>query len=105
MFDKLKVRVLKLVQNTFLMDTNVIIKNIKEHCPCREKLAIEVVDAIFNKNIKIKNLLCLISSTTIAQIISVIVSPILTRLYSPEIFGEYSLYLSIYSIFHQLLQL
>lgn len=53
---------------------------------------------IFNKNIKIRNLLCLISSTTIAQIISVIVSPILTRLYSPEIFGEYSLYLSIYSI-------
>ena len=42
---------MKLVQYFFLMDTNVIIKNIKEHCPCREKLAIEVVDAIFNKNI------------------------------------------------------
>lgn len=45
----------------------------------------------------LKNVLTLVSGTTLAQIITVAVSPILTRLYSPEEFGSLSLYISIVS--------
>lgn len=42
-----------------------------------------------------RNVLTLITGTTIAQLISIGISPILTRLYSPENFGIFALYLSI----------
>jgi O-antigen/teichoic acid export membrane protein len=46
-----------------------------------------------------KNILTLITGTTIAQAIPLALSPILTRLYSPEEFGTFALYLSIVAIF------
>jgi len=45
-----------------------------------------------------KSVLTLMTSTTIAQFIPVIISPILTRLYKPEDFGLYALYMAIVSI-------
>jgi O-antigen/teichoic acid export membrane protein len=45
-----------------------------------------------------RNALTLISGTTIAQFIAIIVSPILSRIYSTEDFGELSLFMSITGI-------
>ena len=45
-----------------------------------------------------RNVLTLMTGTTIAQAIPIAISPILTRLYSPEDFGVYALYMSIASI-------
>ena len=45
-----------------------------------------------------KNILTLFTGTLIAQSIPIIISPILTRLYSPEDFGVYGLFVSIISI-------
>lgn len=42
-----------------------------------------------------KNVFTLMIGTTIAQIVPVIISPILTRLYTPEDFGVFALFLSI----------
>jgi len=42
-----------------------------------------------------RNVLTLITGTTIAQAIPIAISPILTRLYSPEDFGKYAIFLSI----------
>ncbi|MDB5053872.1 MAG: polysaccharide biosynthesis protein [Bacilli bacterium] len=42
-----------------------------------------------------KNVLTLITGTTLAQAIPFFVSPILTRLYSPEDFGVYALFMSV----------
>lgn len=56
----------------------------------------------FKKPIKTeftKNVLTLVTGTTIAQAIPVAISPILTRLYSPDDFGIYALFLSITAIF------
>jgi O-antigen/teichoic acid export membrane protein len=41
-----------------------------------------------------KNVLTLMTGTTIAQVIPIAISPILTRLYTPEDFGKYSVFLS-----------
>jgi len=46
----------------------------------------------------IKNIAMLMTGTTIAQAIPIIVSPLLTRIYSPEDFGAFALYLAIASI-------
>jgi len=46
-----------------------------------------------------KNVLTLISGTAIAQAIPILISPILTRLYSPSDFGLIALYLAIVNIF------
>lgn len=46
-----------------------------------------------------KNVLTLMTGTTIAQAIPILVSPILTRLYSPSDFGILSLFVSIVTIF------
>jgi len=46
-----------------------------------------------------KNVLTLLSGTSIAQIIPIIISPILTRIYTPEDFGLFALYNSIILIF------
>lgn len=53
---------------------------------------------IILKNNRIKNILLLMSGTSLAQIITVLVAPVLTRLYTPEEFGEYSLYMAISGI-------
>lgn len=45
-----------------------------------------------------KNIAMLMTGTTIAQAIPVLVSPLLTRIYSPEDFGAFALYLAIASI-------
>jgi O-antigen/teichoic acid export membrane protein len=46
-----------------------------------------------------RNVLTLMTGTTIAQVIPIAISPILTRLYSPEDFGEFALFIAIASIF------
>lgn len=46
-----------------------------------------------------KNILILIGSSGIAQAIPIAISPVLTRLYSPEEFGKFALYASIVAIF------
>ena len=45
-----------------------------------------------------RNVLTLMSGTTIAQAIPIAISPILTRLYTPEDFGVFALYMSIASL-------
>ncbi|WP_349237097.1 oligosaccharide flippase family protein [Bacillus sp. REN3] len=50
------------------------------------------------KNSYLKSILTLITGTTIAQAIPVAISPILTRLYTPDDFGLFALFLSITSI-------
>ncbi len=45
-----------------------------------------------------RNVLTLMTGTTIAQAIPIAISPILTRVYSPEDFGVFSLYMSVVSI-------
>ncbi|MBA4283879.1 MAG: hypothetical protein C0432_06275 [Candidatus Puniceispirillum sp.] len=46
-----------------------------------------------------KNFIWLISGSIIAQVLNFLASPILTRIYSPEEFGEYMLFLSIAGLF------
>ncbi len=46
-----------------------------------------------------KNVLTLMTGTTIAQAIPIAISPILTRLYTPEDFGVFALFMAITSIF------
>lgn len=46
----------------------------------------------------LKNVLTLITGTAFAQIIPIIISPILTRLYGPVEFGTYALFVSVSSI-------
>jgi len=46
-----------------------------------------------------KNVLTLMTGTTIAQAIPIAISPILTRLYTPEDFGVFALFIAITSIF------
>ena len=45
-----------------------------------------------------RNVLTLMTGTTIAQAIPIAISPILTRIYTPEDFGIFSLYMSVVSI-------
>ena len=45
-----------------------------------------------------RNVLTLMTGTTISQAIPLAISPILTRIYTPEDFGLFSLYLAIFSI-------
>ena len=45
-----------------------------------------------------RNVLTLMTGTTIAQAIPIAISPILTRIYSPEDFGLFALYMSIVSM-------
>ncbi|MDD3506007.1 MAG: oligosaccharide flippase family protein, partial [Sulfurimonas sp.] len=45
-----------------------------------------------------KNVLTLMTGTTIAQAIPIAISPILTRIYTPEDFGVFALYVAIASI-------
>ena len=45
-----------------------------------------------------RNVLTLMTGTTIAQAIPIAISPILTRIYTPEDFGVFALYMSVASI-------
>ncbi|MEA1879149.1 MAG: oligosaccharide flippase family protein, partial [Campylobacterota bacterium] len=45
-----------------------------------------------------RNVLTLMTGTTIAQAIPIAISPILTRIYTPEDFGVFALYMAIASI-------
>lgn len=45
-----------------------------------------------------RNVLTMMTGASVAQAISLLISPILTRLYTPEAFGEYSIYLQIVTI-------
>ena len=51
------------------------------------------------KNEFVKNILTLMTGTAMAQAIPVLISPLLTRLYSPEQFGMWALYMSLAGIF------
>jgi len=46
-----------------------------------------------------RNVLTLMTGTTIAQAIPIAISPILTRIYTPEDFGVFALYMALVSIF------
>lgn len=46
----------------------------------------------------IKNIAVVISGTAISQIISIAITPILTRNYTPEDFGFYTTFIAIYSL-------
>lgn len=54
--------------------------------------------AFLNKEI-VRNSLTLVTGTSIAQAIPIAVMPVLTRLYTPEEFGVFALYISIISVF------
>lgn len=45
-----------------------------------------------------RNIIVLVTGTTLAQSIPIILSPILTRIYSPEEFGEFSVFMAIITI-------
>jgi len=49
-----------------------------------------------------RNILTLMTGTTIAQAIPIAISPILTRIYTPEEFGIFALFLAIYSVLSSL---
>ena len=46
-----------------------------------------------------RNVLTLMTGTTIAQAIPIAISPILTRIYTPEDFGLFAIFIAITSIF------
>ena len=50
------------------------------------------------QNTYLISLLALVGGTGLGQLISVCISPILTRLYGPEYFGIFAVYVSIYSL-------
>lgn len=54
---------------------------------------------LFRKNDFSRNVLTLLTGTTIAQAIPIAISPILTRIYTPEDFGSLAIFLSITAIF------
>jgi O-antigen/teichoic acid export membrane protein len=52
----------------------------------------------FKKYSFVKNVVTLMTGTTISQAIPIVISPILTRIYTPEDFGLYSVFLSVASV-------
>lgn len=60
---------------------------------------IKKIRKYINRSEFLKNSVTLVSGTTIAQILPIIISPILTRLYTPEDFGVLALFTSIVMIF------
>jgi O-antigen/teichoic acid export membrane protein len=53
----------------------------------------------FKKSEFVRNLVALTTGTAIAQVLPLALSPILTRIYTPEEFGIFALYISLLSIF------
>lgn len=62
-----------------------------------KKVFTNIIDNFLKKSF-IKNVLTLMTGTIIAQIISFLLMPILTRIYFPEDFGVYALFLSFSSV-------
>jgi len=60
---------------------------------------IRLIKKYINKSEFTKNALTLVTGTTIAQILPIAISPILTRIYSPEDFGVLAVFMSIVIIF------
>lgn len=58
-----------------------------------KKIYTRIFKSDFNKNVII-----LSSGTAISQIILVLISPVLTRLYTPEVFGSFAIFLSVTAI-------
>ena len=54
---------------------------------------------LFQKNSHTRNVFLLISGTVIAQLLAIVITPIITRLYSPEEFGQFTVFSSILGIF------
>ncbi len=54
-----------------------------------------MVKKFFPKGEFTRNVLTLMTGTTIAQAIPIAISPILTRIYTPQDFGVYALFVSI----------
>ena len=54
--------------------------------------------SVFYKSELLRNTSILISGTTIAQLIPILLQPVLRRYFSPEIFGAYTVYLSLIGI-------
>ena len=52
----------------------------------------------FIKNNFVKNVATLVAGTSVAQLIPILISPILTRIYSPEDFGLYATIVAISSV-------
>lgn len=63
----------------------------------RKKFA-QIINRYTPKSQFVRNVLTLLSGTTIAQVIPILLSPILTRLYSPQDFGLLGLFLSIIAV-------
>lgn len=59
---------------------------------------VNLVSRVLPKGIFSKNILTLITGTALAQAIPIAIAPILTRLYTPEDFGGFALYIAISSI-------
>ena len=57
------------------------------------------------KSALLKRALVLINGSIIAQAIPILISPILTRLYSPEDFGKYGVFLAIIGILNPIITL
>jgi lipopolysaccharide exporter len=57
-----------------------------------------MVKIIKNKNSFLGNVLTLLTGNTFAQLLPVIVSPIITRLYTPEEFGEFGLFVAVLGV-------
>jgi O-antigen/teichoic acid export membrane protein len=54
--------------------------------------------SLINKSDLIRNIAILISGTTIAQLIPILLQPLLRRFFLPEVFGAYAVYLSLIGI-------
>jgi len=69
---------------------------------CNVYVAMDKIRQLINKRLPAgsfaRNVVTLMSGTTFAQVLLILVAPILTRLYSPGDFGVYSLYTSILGI-------
>ena len=53
---------------------------------------------LFPNSVFLKNVITLISGTAISQIIVILISPVLTRLYTPNEFGLFGAFMAIVSI-------
>lgn len=62
------------------------------------KKLVNLLKIKFNKSDFYRNVFTLMSGTAVAQIIPIAIAPILSRIYSPEEFGQLALYLSVVQI-------
>jgi O-antigen/teichoic acid export membrane protein len=59
----------------------------------------KISPATIHRSSFVRNVFSLMTGTTVAQAIPILISPVLTRLYKPEEFGAFALYMAIASIF------